>query len=153
MVLTPHCACVCVYTLSLTSYTANGNTMCVECEDTEAAVRCDNCQDEFCELCFLWLHNKGKRKAHVKVELPQAKRKQQAKQEFKSIKGDPSSIPPLHKAPGTDNVTNNVQASSVDSDGSGVSTPQQSPAEVQQDPQMLKLRDAVLSDLEVCECE
>lgn len=113
--------------------------MCVECEDTEAAVKCDNCQDEFCELCYLWLHNKGKRKAHIKIELPQAKKRQQQKQDQKAAAKIAQPLPtPI------DNTTNNI------TNGNGIPD---EPKELNIDPDMLKLRDAVLADLEVIYCK
>merc|ERR1712137_498992 len=39
--------------------------MCVECEDVPAGVKCVECDDEFCGLCYQWLHRKGKRAKHT----------------------------------------------------------------------------------------
>jgi hypothetical protein len=38
--------------------------MCVECEDTEAAVRCVECADWYCALCFAAQHHAGSRLKH-----------------------------------------------------------------------------------------
>jgi hypothetical protein len=38
--------------------------MCVECADQLASLFCENCQDDFCQLCFTALHRRGKRKLH-----------------------------------------------------------------------------------------
>ncbi|KAG8863155.1 hypothetical protein FRB96_009337 [Tulasnella sp. 330] len=38
---------------------------CVECEDQPAEVRCEACQDNFCQVCFQAQHRKGKRNAHT----------------------------------------------------------------------------------------
>jgi hypothetical protein len=43
--------------------------MCVECEDQPIAVACNQCNDKFCEVCFLALHKKGSRKQHTFVKL------------------------------------------------------------------------------------
>ncbi|KAI6040452.1 hypothetical protein EDC04DRAFT_2996863 [Pisolithus marmoratus] len=42
---------------------------CVECEDQPAEVRCDDCQDDYCEVCFAAQHRKGTRKKHVSKPL------------------------------------------------------------------------------------
>ncbi|KAF1783971.1 Protein of unknown function DUF2009 [Phytophthora cactorum] len=46
--------------------------MCVECEDTAAAVRCEDCKDVYCPLCFEAQHHAGSRLRHTKKELPGA---------------------------------------------------------------------------------
>ncbi|KAI9921973.1 hypothetical protein PsorP6_001623 [Peronosclerospora sorghi] len=43
--------------------------MCVECEDTTAAVRCEDCDDVYCPLCFEAQHRAGSRLRHSKTEL------------------------------------------------------------------------------------
>jgi len=43
--------------------------ICVECEDVPAVVECAECQDVFCGLCFEWLHKKGNRSKHRKIEI------------------------------------------------------------------------------------
>ncbi|KAK1934209.1 UPF0652 protein [Phytophthora citrophthora] len=46
--------------------------MCVECEDTAAAMRCEDCEDVYCPLCFAAQHNAGSRLRHTKTDLPGA---------------------------------------------------------------------------------
>ncbi|EKX41270.1 hypothetical protein GUITHDRAFT_96082 [Guillardia theta CCMP2712] len=43
---------------------------CVECEDVGASVRCEECGDELCGLCFQWQHRSGKRAKHSPTPLP-----------------------------------------------------------------------------------
>ncbi|KAF1332529.1 Rxlr effector candidate protein, partial [Globisporangium splendens] len=43
--------------------------MCIECEDTEAGVRCDTCEDFYCVLCFDAQHHAGSRLRHIKTLL------------------------------------------------------------------------------------
>jgi hypothetical protein len=43
--------------------------MCVECTDQPAALRCDQCRDDYCDVCFQALHRRGTRKAHVTTRL------------------------------------------------------------------------------------
>lgn len=43
--------------------------MCVECEDVPACVRCTECTDIFCTLCFQWLHKSGKRRQHTAQQI------------------------------------------------------------------------------------
>ncbi|KAG7401115.1 hypothetical protein PHYBOEH_002998 [Phytophthora boehmeriae] len=43
--------------------------MCVECEDTAAAVRCEDCEDVYCPLCYEAQHHAGSRLRHRKTEL------------------------------------------------------------------------------------
>lgn len=42
---------------------------CVECEDQPAQIRCDDCQDDYCEVCFAAQHRKGTRRKHVSKPL------------------------------------------------------------------------------------
>ncbi|KAI5116619.1 hypothetical protein M0805_007790 [Coniferiporia weirii] len=37
---------------------------CVECEDQPAQVHCEDCVDDYCEVCFAAQHRKGTRKLH-----------------------------------------------------------------------------------------
>lgn len=37
---------------------------CIECEERKAVLDCNECQDEFCAVCFSALHRKGKRAQH-----------------------------------------------------------------------------------------
>ncbi|KAL4137831.1 hypothetical protein PRIC2_001341 [Phytophthora ramorum] len=46
--------------------------MCIECEDTAAAVLCDVCKDVYCPLCFAAQHHAGSRASHSKTQLPGA---------------------------------------------------------------------------------
>jgi len=46
--------------------------MCVECEDQPACLTCNECQEDFCEVCFNAQHRKGKRKLHSFVAIPGA---------------------------------------------------------------------------------
>ncbi|CAH0485342.1 unnamed protein product [Peronospora farinosa] len=45
--------------------------MCVECEDTAATVRCDDCKDLYCPLCFAAQHHAGSRLRHTKTDMPE----------------------------------------------------------------------------------
>ncbi|GJE84529.1 hypothetical protein PsYK624_006050 [Phanerochaete sordida] len=38
---------------------------CVECEDQPAQLHCENCADNFCEVCYSSQHRKGSRKNHT----------------------------------------------------------------------------------------
>eukprot|EP00698_Gefionella_okellyi_P020002 TRINITY_DN6221_c0_g1_i1.p1 TRINITY_DN6221_c0_g1~~TRINITY_DN6221_c0_g1_i1.p1 ORF type:complete len:623 (+),score=139.53 TRINITY_DN6221_c0_g1_i1:75-1871(+) len=38
--------------------------MCVECGDTPARVSCEQCTDDYCDLCFKNIHRRGKRTRH-----------------------------------------------------------------------------------------
>ncbi|KAG6335288.1 hypothetical protein ID866_3792 [Astraeus odoratus] len=38
---------------------------CVECEDQPAQLRCNECQDDYCEVCYAAQHRKGMRKKHA----------------------------------------------------------------------------------------
>ncbi|CEG46467.1 hypothetical protein F443_14273 [Plasmopara halstedii] len=42
--------------------------MCVECEDTAAAMRCEDCEDVYCPLCFKAQHRSGSRLRHIKSD-------------------------------------------------------------------------------------
>ncbi|KAI0065731.1 hypothetical protein BV25DRAFT_1797799 [Artomyces pyxidatus] len=41
------------------------NGFCIECEDQPAEVRCETCEDDYCEVCFAAQHRKGSRKRHA----------------------------------------------------------------------------------------
>ncbi|KAJ2855251.1 hypothetical protein J3B02_002270 [Coemansia erecta] len=49
---------------------------CVECKDQEAHVYCEQCQEDFCEVCGDMIHRTGRRRKHVlrsvKKEMPAA---------------------------------------------------------------------------------
>ncbi|CAG8587110.1 8363_t:CDS:10 [Ambispora gerdemannii] len=38
---------------------------CIDCKDQEASYFCEQCKDEFCEVCFAMLHRTGNRKNHI----------------------------------------------------------------------------------------
>lgn len=42
---------------------------CVECEDQPAQLHCENCGDNFCEVCYASQHRKGSRKKHTTKSL------------------------------------------------------------------------------------
>ncbi|KAH8118638.1 hypothetical protein DFH11DRAFT_690550 [Phellopilus nigrolimitatus] len=42
---------------------------CIECEDQPAQVLCENCVDNYCEVCFAAQHRKGSRKQHKQKPL------------------------------------------------------------------------------------
>lgn len=42
---------------------------CVECEDQQASVRCETCDEVYCRPCFQMLHRKGKRLQHKMTTL------------------------------------------------------------------------------------
>jgi len=51
------------------SESQQNQVMCVECEDTAAVVKCINCDDYYCALCFQWQHRKGNRSSHSTTKL------------------------------------------------------------------------------------
>ncbi|POM79557.1 RxLR effector candidate protein, partial [Phytophthora palmivora] len=63
--------------------------MCVECEDTAAAVHCNDCEDVYCPLCFEAQHHAGSRLRHTKTEL-------------EGVASPPPPPPPLEPAPPTE---------------------------------------------------
>ncbi|KAJ1938101.1 hypothetical protein EC988_007695, partial [Linderina pennispora] len=38
---------------------------CVECKDQKAQVFCEQCQEDFCEVCGGMIHRTGRRRQHV----------------------------------------------------------------------------------------
>jgi hypothetical protein len=42
---------------------------CVECEDQPASLFCQQCVDDYCDVCFQALHRKGKRLQHLAKKL------------------------------------------------------------------------------------
>ncbi|KAJ2758498.1 hypothetical protein H4S06_002672 [Coemansia sp. BCRC 34490] len=38
---------------------------CVECKDQQAGVYCEQCQEDFCEVCGAMIHRTGRRRLHV----------------------------------------------------------------------------------------
>lgn len=45
------------------------NEFCVECEDQPASLFCQQCADDYCDVCFQALHRKGKRHHHTARKL------------------------------------------------------------------------------------
>lgn len=45
------------------------NGFCVECEDQPAQIHCEQCTDDFCEVCYSSQHRKGTRKKHTGRQL------------------------------------------------------------------------------------
>lgn len=43
--------------------------LCVDCGDQPASVMCANCEDDFCDVCFSYLHRTGKRRTHEKKRI------------------------------------------------------------------------------------
>jgi hypothetical protein len=42
---------------------------CIECEDQPAQLHCEQCTDDFCEVCYASQHRKGTRKKHTSRQL------------------------------------------------------------------------------------
>ncbi|KAF9573733.1 hypothetical protein EC968_008133 [Mortierella alpina] len=53
--------------LAAAQATAEG--FCVECKDQEAFFSCEQCAEDFCEVCYAMLHRTGNRVRHIKQEL------------------------------------------------------------------------------------
>ncbi|KAI8353702.1 hypothetical protein B0O80DRAFT_386562 [Mortierella sp. GBAus27b] len=53
--------------LAAAQTTAEG--FCVECKDQEASYSCEQCAEDFCEVCFAMLHRTGNRIRHQKKEI------------------------------------------------------------------------------------
>ena len=63
----------------------------MECEDTPAAIKCDQCLDSFCDLCFKTQHRKGtKLNKKSKIEFILFKGKRVA-HTFRKLKEDSDS--------------------------------------------------------------
>lgn len=45
-------------------WVASSNSRCIECETEKSFALCRECNDPFCQDCFLKLHRSGKRKEH-----------------------------------------------------------------------------------------
>ncbi|CAG8511710.1 14188_t:CDS:2 [Cetraspora pellucida] len=43
--------------------------LCVECRDQEASFFCEQCSEDFCEVCFAMIHRTGSRQKHTKKNL------------------------------------------------------------------------------------
>ncbi|KAJ1666451.1 hypothetical protein EV178_002238 [Coemansia sp. RSA 1646] len=48
---------------------ATPDGFCVECKDQQANVYCEQCQEDFCEVCGAMIHRTGRRKLHVLKQL------------------------------------------------------------------------------------
>ncbi|KAL1934812.1 hypothetical protein VTP01DRAFT_6994 [Rhizomucor pusillus] len=48
---------------------ADSPTFCVECRDQEASVFCEQCDEDFCEVCHAMLHRTGNRRKHISRNL------------------------------------------------------------------------------------
>ncbi|KAK9453779.1 hypothetical protein V1511DRAFT_504490 [Dipodascopsis uninucleata] len=48
---------------------ADDSNLCVECGDQPADINCNTCDEQFCSVCFNYLHRTGKRKEHVTVKI------------------------------------------------------------------------------------
>eukprot|EP00397_Hematodinium_sp_SG-2012_P023648 GEMP01024585.1.p1 GENE.GEMP01024585.1~~GEMP01024585.1.p1 ORF type:complete len:419 (+),score=72.44 GEMP01024585.1:53-1258(+) len=46
-------------------------TVCTECEEKSAVVKCEQCKDFFCQDCFNATHATGKRRAHITCDVEQ----------------------------------------------------------------------------------
>ncbi|ORZ03608.1 hypothetical protein BCR43DRAFT_431865 [Syncephalastrum racemosum] len=49
--------------------TADAKAFCVECRDQEASVFCEQCDEDFCEVCHAMLHRTGNRRKHIAKNL------------------------------------------------------------------------------------
>jgi len=68
--------------------------MCTECGDQASSVLCEQCHDDFCDVCFKAMHRKGARKAHT----------------TKRLRDDPPKVPEPER-PTNDNNNNNTTIS------------------------------------------
>ncbi|KAJ1727477.1 hypothetical protein LPJ61_004545 [Coemansia biformis] len=48
------------------------NGFCVECKDQQAQAFCEQCQEDFCDVCAGMIHRTGRRKQHVLTKLAAA---------------------------------------------------------------------------------
>lgn len=48
---------------------SNDNGLCVECGDQPSEVNCVNCEEDFCQLCFDYIHRTGNRRNHRTVQI------------------------------------------------------------------------------------
>ncbi|KAF9956717.1 hypothetical protein BGZ72_002554 [Mortierella alpina] len=53
--------------LAAAQATAEG--FCVECKDQESFYSCEQCAEDFCEVCYAMLHRTGNRVRHIRMEL------------------------------------------------------------------------------------
>ncbi|KAI0309587.1 hypothetical protein OF83DRAFT_1071831 [Amylostereum chailletii] len=70
---------------------------CVECEDQPAEVRCDACQDIYCQVCFHAQHRKGSRKRHASAPLQPGQRQKERARAQASQGGNGAAPPPNGK--------------------------------------------------------
>ncbi|KAI9259891.1 hypothetical protein BY458DRAFT_516961 [Sporodiniella umbellata] len=52
-----------------TQVASSKDVFCVECNDQEASVFCEQCDEDFCEVCHAMLHRTGQRKLHTAKKL------------------------------------------------------------------------------------
>ncbi|KAI9490198.1 hypothetical protein BDB00DRAFT_838746 [Zychaea mexicana] len=64
----------------------NATSFCVECRDQEASVFCEQCDEDFCEVCHAMLHRTGNRRKHTAKNL-----RVQAASDTNGVKGAASS--------------------------------------------------------------
>ncbi|CAG8460466.1 1245_t:CDS:10 [Paraglomus occultum] len=43
--------------------------LCVECRDQETSYLCENCEENFCEMCYAMIHRTGTRRKHTRKSL------------------------------------------------------------------------------------
>ncbi|KAF9969945.1 hypothetical protein BGZ73_007493 [Actinomortierella ambigua] len=48
---------------------ATAEGFCVECKDQESFYSCEQCAEDFCEVCYAMLHRTGNRVRHIKKEI------------------------------------------------------------------------------------
>ncbi|CAG8586668.1 3199_t:CDS:10 [Ambispora leptoticha] len=46
------------------TFTYSQEGLCIDCKDQEASYFCEQCEDNFCEVCFAMIHRTGNRKNH-----------------------------------------------------------------------------------------
>lgn len=62
-----------------------GAGLCIECGDQRAEIQCFKCAEDFCSVCFGYLHRTGKRKQHaVKSLVSEDKKKEEDIEQIKS---------------------------------------------------------------------
>nr|BAK00813.1 predicted protein [Hordeum vulgare subsp. vulgare] len=62
------------------------SNLCIECEDTPGQVRCEQCGEIYCDLCFKSQHRKGNRSQHrfEKIEIAQLSQQNQSQESTKT---------------------------------------------------------------------
>eukprot|EP00158_Paraphelidium_tribonemae_P006025 Partr_v1_DN27635_c2_g1_i1_m65344 putative Protein of unknown function (DUF2009) len=45
--------------------TSTSKDFCIECEDQPSSIFCQQCADDYCDVCFQAMHRKGKRRSHM----------------------------------------------------------------------------------------